>query len=117
MIPITIKHQNKSVNYEVLVDSGADVCIFDAEIGEVLGIDLKSGRPHKVSGVAGQSATYYAHTVQMEVGGWPYTIEAGFLEKVAGQFHYGVIGQIGFFDRFVVIFNYSKEEIELRPRS
>lgn len=31
IIPIEIIYQNRSVGYEVLVDSGADFCIFDSQ--------------------------------------------------------------------------------------
>jgi len=36
VIPIEIIYKEKSVPYEVLIDSGADFCIFDAQIGEIL---------------------------------------------------------------------------------
>ena len=38
IIPIKLTRKNESVNYEVLVDSGADLNIFDAEMAEVIGI-------------------------------------------------------------------------------
>lgn len=44
VIPIKIKYNNASVGYEVLVDSGADLCIFDAEI--------KVGRGRRRNGFA-----------------------------------------------------------------
>lgn len=46
IIPIEIineKDRSQSIKYEVLVDSGADLNIFDAEIGEAIGIDISSG--------------------------------------------------------------------------
>jgi len=43
VIPVEIAHQDRSVPYEVLVDSGADFCIFDSQIGELLGIDITRG--------------------------------------------------------------------------
>lgn len=116
VIPVKIKNAAHSVGYEVLVDSGADICIFDAEIGELLGIEVEKGRAETVSGVAGQTAVYFLHTIVIEVGGWPYKIEAGFLPRVAGGFNYGVVGQKGFFDTFVVKFDLLKEEIELKQR-
>ena len=70
VIPIKLKHGTSSVNYEVLVDSGADLCIFDSGIGEILGLDITGGKPYNVGGIAGQSAKYYVHTVEMEIGGW-----------------------------------------------
>lgn len=39
IIPITLKGKD-SVRYEVLVDSGADICIFDLELAELIGIDV-----------------------------------------------------------------------------
>lgn len=45
VIPVKLKYQDRSIGYEVLVDSGADLCIFDAEIGETfLGLILKTVR-------------------------------------------------------------------------
>lgn len=116
VIPIKVAHRDRSIGYEVLVDSGADLCIFDAEIGELLGIDVKAGEKHMVGGIAGQSAPYYIHSVKIEVGGIPHEIEAGFLPRVAGGFNYGVVGERGFFDIFIVKFDLLKEEIELRQR-
>ena len=37
VIPIQLKSGSEVIGYEVLVDSGADLCIFSAEIGELLG--------------------------------------------------------------------------------
>jgi len=101
VIPIKVKHGDRAVRYEVLVDSGADICIFDGGIGDILGIDVESGERQTVGGIAGQSAAYYLHDVEIEVGGWSYEVRVGFLRNVAGGFNYGVVGQTGFFEHFV----------------
>ncbi len=113
VIPIKVKYGDRAVRYEVLVDSGADICIFDGGIGDILAIDVESGERQSVGGIAGQSAPYYVHDVEIEVGGWPYKIHAGFLRNVAGGFNYGVVGQKGFFEFFKVKFDFSKAEVEL----
>lgn len=115
VIPIEITYGNVTVPYEVLVDSGADMCIFDAQIAEILKINLKSGKGQKVSGITGVAESYYIHPVTITVGGWKYKIEAGFLPEI-GKFGYGVVGQKGFFDIFIVKFDLIKEEIELKQR-
>ena len=115
VIPIEISYQDRSVPYEVLVDSGADFCIFDAEIGELLGIDITNGEPQEVGGITGKVETYYVHTVTIKVGGWPYKAKVGFLHNIA-RLGYGVVGQKGFFDVFIVKFDLLKEEIELKGR-
>ena len=115
VIPIEIINKDHSLHYEVLVDSGADFCIFDAEIGELLGLDITSGEKRSVSGITGVPEIYYAHSVTIKVGGWPYKIQAGFLPKIA-QSGFGIVGQKGFFDIFIVKFDLLKEEIELKER-
>lgn len=113
VIAIGVGYGDKAVRYEVLVDSGADICIFDAEIGEILGIDVESGEPQLVSGITGAHQPYYVHDVSLVVGGWKHEIKAGFMPRL-GADNYGVVGQIGFFDRHAVKFEYGKEELELK---
>jgi hypothetical protein len=115
VIPIEIVYKGRAVPYEVLVDSGADFCIFDAEIGDLLGINVKEGDPQKVAGITGVVESYYVHPVTIKVGGWSFSIKAGFLPNIA-QLGYGVVGQKGFFDIFIVKFDLLKEEIELKER-
>jgi len=117
VIPLKVKYGERAITYSALVDSGADSCLFDTQVAAELGIDLdKNGVPARVGGIAGQTATYFIHPVTIEIGGWPFEIQAGFIPLVAGRFNYGVVGQEGFFDKFKVIFDLEKEEIELRPR-
>lgn len=113
VIPIEVAYHGVSVPYEVLVDSGADACIFDAQLTDILRFDVTAGRPHDVSGITGEKETYYVHPVSISVGGWQYEIEAGFLQRI-GRFGYGVVGQRGFFDRLVVSFDYQKKVLELK---
>ena len=117
VIPIKLKNNKQEINYEVLVDSGADICIFDAEIGKAIGVDIEKGKKREVMGVGGKFSVYYLHSITIEVGGWPYNIEAGFMPGVAGHLMpYGIVGQKGFFDNFVVKFDLLKEEMELKQR-
>ncbi len=117
VIPIKLKNKNLEIGYEVLVDSGADLCIFDAEIGEAIGIDIKKGKPQEVFGVGGKASIYYLHKITIEVGGWSYKINAGFMPNVAGKImQYGIVGQKGFFDIFVVKFDLLKKIVELKQR-
>ena len=116
VIPVEIEYDGRSVSYEVLVDSGADFCILDAQIGELLGISIETGQEQKVGGITGTLESYYVHNVVIRVGGHPYDIKLGFLRNIA-NIGYGVVGQRGFFDIFVVKFDLLKEEIELKSRN
>src|SRR3989344_3401981 len=117
VIPIKLKNGKQEIGYEVLVDSGADLCIFSAEVGEAVGIDIEKGKPREVMGVGGKYSIYYLHPVTIEVGGWPYNIQAGFMPDVAGHvMPYGVVGQMGFFENLIVKFDLQKAEVELKRR-
>lgn len=117
VIPVKLRFGGNEINYEVLVDSGADLCIFDAEIGRAIGVDIEKGNKQEVFGIGGKASIYYLCKVQIEVGGWMYEIEAGFMPEVAGRvMSYGVVGQRGFFENFIVKFDLLKEEVELKRR-
>ena len=44
VIEIKLKSNSNILRYEVLVDSGADFCIFSSEAGEALGLNIKKGK-------------------------------------------------------------------------
>ena len=118
VIPITLASHGTSVGYEVLVDSGADLCIFHAEIGELLDIDITKGKKHEVFGVGGKASIFYVHPIDIIVGEHTVHTEVGFMHDVAGKrMPYGILGQKGFFEHFRVKFDLQKGEIELRHNS
>lgn len=113
VVPIGISYKDKSVTYEVLIDSGADICIFDSEIADILGIKIKTGTKQSVSSITGTSEFYYIHEVTLNIGGWKHKAKVGFLKNINKQ-GYGIVGQMGFFDKYSVKFDLNKEEIELK---
>ncbi|OGY21242.1 MAG: hypothetical protein A2126_00065 [Candidatus Woykebacteria bacterium GWB1_45_5] len=116
VIPIAVVHKENQLTYEVLVDSGSDVNIFDANLARPLGLNLTSGERAKVSGITGVDEPMYVHPVDLIIGGHLFKdVKVGFLKQI-GEYGYGVVGQKGFFDLFKVTFDLKKEEIELKPR-
>lgn len=113
VIQITLENGRSSFGYFVLVDSGADYCIFHAKIGELLGLDIKQGKPLTFYGTSGEPQKAYFHEITFKIGGNEHKCDIGFsydMEKLA----YGILGQHGFFDKWVVKFEYNKENIELK---
>ena len=116
IIPLELTAGSKEIRYAALIDSGADFCIFDGQIGELLGLDVCTGESLDFGGIqalAGASA--FLHNVTIRVGGWTYKIRIGFSYDIAPH-GYGILGQKGFFDIFTVMFDLTKEIIELKER-
>ena len=108
--------EKKEVLYLAIIDSGADLCIFHAQIGEVLGLTIESGKLLKFNGISGEQLTAYFHNIEIEVGGHRFDCYAGFSRDIENM-PYGLLGQVGFFDLFNVIFDHKRERIELKLKN
>lgn len=116
IIPIKISRADIIVQYAALIDSGADFCIFDAGIGEYLGLNVKSGTEVGFGGIQSVgSAKAYLHQVNLEIGGIQFKTDIGFSYDISDR-GYGIFGQKGFFNKFIVKFDLIKEEIEIKER-
>lgn len=117
IIPIEMFASPDNVfKYAALVDSGADFCIFEAGIGQALGLKVEDGEPINFGGIQEAGlAKAYLHEITIIVGGWKYKILAGFSHNIAKD-GYDIVGQKGFFDIFKIHFDLLKEEIELKER-
>ncbi len=114
IIPIEVGN-DFFVHYEVLVDSGADICLFHSDIAELLEIDVEKGEKREVTGITGDKQVYFYHrSVPIKIGGWEHKINVGFMKGT--PYGYGVVGQESFFEIFIVKFDLIKEEIELIER-
>ena len=82
VLPFTVSYNNATpIKYFALVDSGADKTYIASELASILGIsDLKTGKKGSVSGINGLPNNVYFHPVTINVGGWDFDIEAGFME-------------------------------------
>lgn len=106
----------KEVRYAALIDSGANFCIFDAQIGEYLELDIRTGQSIEFGGIQDRGgAIAFLHDINVDIGGWKYKTKIGFSYDISTR-GFGVLGQKGFFDIFVIKFDLIKEEIELKER-
>ncbi len=115
VIPIEIHYNNLEVPYEVLVDSGADISIFDSSLASILGINIFIGIKKQIIGATGFPENMYLHTILIKVGDLKFKIEVGFMNINTNS--YGIVGQKGFFNKFIVKFDLKKEEIEIKERA
>lgn len=84
IIPIEISFQARSLRYAALVDSGADFCIFHAEIGEALGFEVRDGTRMDFGGIQDRGgAVSYLHPVTLIIGDSSLDVQVGFSYDIA----------------------------------
>ena len=116
IIPIGLSWGSQALESFALIDSGADLNLFDAELGAALGIDVLDGEAVPFSGAQeGRPTIAYLHNVFLVVGTKRFQAPVFFSYHLNNNGH-GLLGQRGFFDRFLVTFDYRKELIQLKDK-
>ena len=97
---------------DAVVDSGSPYCMFQAGVGEYIGIDVPKGVEHVIGGIISDPREpIYFHKVKLYVElDWVVEVMAGFVKKLAVT---GILGRNGFFDSFTVLFDHSKHPPEM----
>ena len=116
-IPVAINAKDHKKTFLMLIDSGADNCIFDKDVADFLGINIVDGELIKTSGIGGGAKVYYFDNIYINIGGEEVKTRCGFIDGnlVDGKIA-GVLGRQGFFDHFKVCIDEKGREIELKPR-
>lgn len=112
IIPIILKHKDKFILYDGLIDSGTDHCIFSIELAQVLNIAV-SKRKVSFMGVSKEKVSGHWGEIDIRIGHIAYHLKAIFAE--ISDFGHGILGQKGFFDHFDVELSYKKQLIEIKP--
>jgi len=116
VLSVTLIKNGKEITTQALIDSGSDYNIFNAEIGDVLGLNIKEGKKLYFWGTSEKKQLAYYHNIIIKIGGWEYECYCGFSYDI-GHLPYGLLGQNDFFKKFKVIFDYSKERFEIKENN
>ncbi len=111
IIPLFLRVQDITVEYHVLVDSGADFNLFHTDIAEIFGIDLEHADTERISGIGGE-VTAYPFLFEMSLDQHTFSRSPALLSSDLPM-SYGIVGQVGFFDKFSVEFTYKTKQIAL----
>jgi|SRR5271156_1658478 hypothetical protein len=112
LLQINLIHATVTVPCFALVDSGADVCSFPESFARLLRIPLLHAPRESMGGLGGYSVAHH-WDVNVEIPGLTsFPVRAAF---TAGLDHvgFGLLGQAGFFERFIVHFDLRKRVFEL----
>ncbi len=113
IIQIDLVYNSNRLKTYALIDSGADWCVFQGVLGKALSINLESGKKQLIRGITADPIVAYFHDISISIGGWDFSCYVGFSDGL-NTLPYGILGQNGFFSKYVIIFDYQKETIELK---
>lgn len=112
-IPIVLVGEEK-IDTIALIDSGADISAIPEKFAEILGLDIK-GKSAPTFGIGGRvNAVDTTMGIQLEKGHEKYSFRIP-VKVIFGNYDFPVLlGRAGFFDKFIISFDQSKEKISLK---
>jgi len=96
-----------------LVDSGASLSIFRAEVADLVGIDIESGRRTLLTGVGGRIVGY-VHELELIVAGVAFPWQVAFSREL--QVSLSLLGRQDCFQHFFITFDEMAREVIFIPR-
>lgn len=110
IIQVRFHYKKIFVIDEALIDSGADWCIFDAGLLDIL--KLPVNRKINFQGIGREKLTGFKSKVSLIIADKKLEIDVIFSPDL-GPFSYGVLGQKGFFDNFRICFDKLRLQVEI----
>jgi hypothetical protein len=115
-ITVLLEKEGSIVPVRAVLDSGAEVSLFDRTVADDLGITIEDGIPLSISGVGGHTLAY-AHLLTMTVTDGTQTVTFPCRVLFKEEVHRNLIGREDFFDMFRVTFAWTERYIQLDPLS
>lgn len=69
------------IAYTVVVDTGADYCVFPASVALDLGIALRRCAQHAALGIGGPQKVFLYRALRLRLGSWELVVPVGFVER------------------------------------
>ena len=110
VISLTFHFKNKKKDFFALIDSGASVSIFLAEVADALGIEIEKGEQLYLGGVGGHIKGYL-HRLKIEAVGKTFLCPVVFSHEYTVSFN--LLGREAFFGQFKIIFEEKKNLLTL----
>jgi len=110
IIPFLVKSDREIVPVNALVDSGATISLFNADVGRALKIDIEKGEKFYPTGISGKILTYI-HEVILKIGDYEIKTKVAFTDELAVKIN--LLGRENIFENFSVLFNDKLKRIVL----
>jgi hypothetical protein len=105
-------HHRLTPPVKAIVDSGSPYCLFRAQIGEWIGLDITRGEEGQLGGIIGgvREPVYFHKVCLLIENNWRIEVVAGFMKNLGVA---AILGRKGFFDSFRVTFDHSSQPPEV----
>jgi len=115
LIPVTLSTPNGITLPPLLAlpDSGAIISLFQADIAQLLGLDLTAGDEIDLVGIK-DGLKAYVHLVQSKVGWYNCICRIAFSTELTTDFQ--ILGRLDFFEKCTVLFDETDQKLYLTPR-
>ncbi|MBI2039811.1 retroviral-like aspartic protease [Candidatus Microgenomates bacterium] len=110
IIPLALAFTGKKKEFYALVDSGATISVFRAEVADSLGLVIEKGKEMYLGGVGGRIKGYL-HEVEIEIAGINFLCPIVFSREYLVSFN--LLGREAFFPRYRIIFEEKKKQLHL----
>lgn len=110
IINFSVYSQKKVVKTSALVDSGANISIFNPELANFLNLTVENNQLISLGGVGGRIKGY-VHKLLINIGGKKLIIPVVFSHEY--HISLNLIGRAGFFPNFRIIFEEQKLLLKL----
>ncbi len=116
LIPITLTKSdgNNLPPLLALVDSGAIISLFHADIAQLLGLDLTTGDKIPLTGIK-DGLEGYVHLVQCQIDGYTCSLRIAFSAELNVDFQ--ILGRLDFFERCKVLFDEANQKLYVTPNA
>ena len=110
VLPLRLNYKEKITDTFALIDSGATISIFKADIAKKLEVDIETGKEIILGGVGGRIKGY-VHKVKMEVAEKILIIPVVFSHEYLVSFN--LLGREIFFENFQITFDERNLKLKL----
>lgn len=110
VIPLRLQFKTKILDSSALIDSGATISIFRADVAQNLGLKIENGKEIYLGGVGGRIKGYL-HKLPIEVAGKKFLCPLVFSYEYLVSLN--LLGREEFFKRFRIIFEEKKSLLKL----
>lgn len=110
IIEFILENNNQKIRADAVVDSGASISIFKADIAKAVGIDLRKGEKRIFQG-ASAKLVGYVHEVTLTIDKYRFKCKVAFSEDLQTSFN--LLGRESIFDKFLLTLNEKEKKIIL----